>query len=434
MTFFPPDFGAQNRKVLVTPSFFPVHRNFSENCYKSSLENDSSFEPNFRGFEPVPRAAELFPCALVSKVGAVNRAANHAQTFGHIDWITIKQAHFHCDRLPLISNGCVMAFDSDGAMENTTLKRMPVVGSYESKCFVRCDGETVEFSGNPARWGRRDNVFGYTLGQSLQIVNEILAGLGLPPFSAGESYETNNKAGEAVRIWTGATISRIDFTQNYLTGSPENAVQFLRWLVGQKIKGKKTDHYGDCTTVDFGRGSKRSYFKVYNKGYDLLKHSKSKADDVSTLEKLDRSESIEKLAQWCQSSGMVRAELELKSKALHDLHCYYLGEIDMNVIEVEFKKHTSVFERASAEVDSLAALDGKTLAVYRMWQAGDDVKAKFKKSQLYAHRAALLPHGIDIFISSNVVRFEPKTRVIALCAAVAPDWYSLPVVRSVRAA
>lgn len=414
MSFQAPDFGSQNRKVLVTPSFFPRTR-------------------NFRGFEPTPRVSELFPGPLVSKWGFEAKPVNHTQTFGHIDWITIRQSHPVIERLPLISNGCVMAFDIDGAVENTTLKRMPIVGSYESKCFVRCDGHTVEFSGNPARWGRMDNVFGYSFGQSVQIVNQILAGLGLPPFSAGESFESVNKGGEIVRVWTGATISRLDMTENYLTGSPENANHFLRWLAGQKIKSKKTNFYGDHSTVDFGRGSKRSYFKVYNKGFELLKHSKSKAD-IDTLEKQDRCESIEKLAQWCQDNGMVRAELELKSKALHDLHCYYLGELDMNVIEVEFKKHAIVFERATAEIDSLVELDAKTLAVYRMWQAGDDLKTKFKKTALYKHRAALLPHGIDIFIPSNVVRFEPKTRVIALTAAIPPDWYQLPQVGQVRAA
>jgi hypothetical protein len=408
MSFLAPDFGPQNRKVLVTPSFFPTLG-------------------NFRGFEPTPRVAELFPISRVVALGLAFKTATHTQTFGHIDWITIRQSHFTETPLPTLSDGCVMAFDADGAVEHTTLKRFQVTGSYDSKCYVRCDGHTVEFSGNPARWGRMDNVFGYSFGQSLQIVNQILATLGLPPFSAGESFETVNKAGEFRRVWTGASISRLDMTENYVTGSPENATHFLRWLAGQKIKSKKTNYYGDHATVDFGRGSKRSYFKVYNKGTELLKHSKARTE-TDTIEKQDRAESIEKLAQWCQESGLVRAELELKSKALHDLRCYYLGELDMNVIEVEFKKHASVFERATAEVDSLAELDGKTLAIYRLWQAGDDVKAKIPKSSIYRYRKALLPHGIDIFIPSNVIRFEPKTRVITLSAAVAPDWYDLPSV------
>ena len=410
MTFMTPDFGQSARKVLVTPSFFPENR-------------------NFRGFEPVPTPAELFPCPMVSGSGASNKTGQHAHTFGHIDWLTIRQSHFMPGGapLPVLADGCVMTFDADGSVEYTTLKRFEVEGSYDSKCYVRCDGETVEFTGNPARWGRMDNVFGYSFGQSLQIVNQIMATLGLPAFSSGDRMETKNKAGEIITIWTGATISRIDFTENYCTGSADDATHFLRWLAGQKLKSKKTNFYGDHSTVDFGRGSKRSYFKVYNKGFELLKHSKA-CTDVSTIQKSERADSIEKLAEWCQNTGLVRAELELKSKALHDLHCYYLGELNMSVIEVEFKKHASVFERSTAELDSMSELGGKVLAIYRMWQAGDDLKNKFGKSQLYAHRKALLPHGIDIFIPSNVIRFEPKTRVIALSAAVPPDWYQLPAI------
>jgi len=409
MSFISPDFSQSARKVPVTPSFFPENR-------------------NFRGFEPLPNASVLFGSRFDKSSSKLQAQASHGHTFGHIDWLTIRQTHLDLVApLDSMTDGCVMVFDSDGSVERTTLKRMEVSGSYDSKCYVRCDGHTVEFTGNPARWGRMDNVFGYSFGQSLQIVNSIMSGLGLPPFTAGESYDTINKAGEVVKVWTGATISRIDLTQNYLTGSPDDANHFLRWLAGQKLKSKKTNFYGDHSTVDFGRGSKRSYFKVYNKGYELLKHSTS-VTDVSTIQKADRADSIERLATWCQAMGMVRAELELKSKALHDLRCYYLGELNMNVIEHEFKKHSSVFERATAEIDSMSELDGKALAVYRMWQAGDDLKSKFGKSQLYAHRKTLLPHGIDIFIPSNVVRFEPKTRVIALSAAVPPDWYCLPSV------
>lgn len=412
MSFVAPDFGGSERKVLVTPSFFPRIG-------------------NFRGFEPTPTVAELFPGALVSKVGATNKTGIHSHTFGHIDWLTIRQSHFlpsGAPALPVLADGCVMTFDADGVVEYTTLKRFEVEGSFDSKCYVRCDGSTVEFSGNPARWGRMDNVFGYSFGQSLQIVNRIMATLGLPPFSAGEKLEVQNKHGDIQSIWTGATISRIDFTENYCTGGPDEANHFLRWLGSQKLKSKETKLHKNGQTVDFGSGSKRSYFKVYSKGYELLKHSKSKTD-VSTIHKTERADSIEKLANWCNTTGLVRAELELKSKALHDLHCYYLGEINMNVIEAEFKRHTSVFERSTAELDSMAQLDSKVLSVYRMWQAGDDLKNKFSKSALYRHRSALLPHGIDIFIPSNVIRFEPKTRVIALSAAVAPDWYDLPAIQ-----
>ena len=74
MSFQTPDFGPQNRKVLVTPSFFPTGG-------------------NFRGYEPAKSIAELFPLPAVAKHGATNKTGIHAHTFGHIDWLTIRQSH-----------------------------------------------------------------------------------------------------------------------------------------------------------------------------------------------------------------------------------------------------------------------------------------------------------------------------------------------------
>lgn len=419
MSFVAPDFGADGRCVHVTRTFFPKNG--------TSGHKNEEIDSEILALESSLGVGVLYP-KTVRQAPELTSRGSFLQTIGHIDWLSIKQTHLDlAEPLPVINNGCVIAINAEGELERTTFKSFEIEGSYESNSFLRCDGVTVEYSGNPARWGRMDNVFGYHFGPSLMVVNQILASQGLPPFTAGRAYETVNAAGDVVKVWTGAIITRVDLTQNYLTGSPDDAQQFIRWLRSQTIKGKKTDHYGD-TTVDFGRGSKRSYFKIYNKGAELLKHSKTKTD-VSTIYKQERADSIEKLADWCLKTGLVRAELELKAKSLRDLNCYYLGDFHMAVIEVEFRKHTSVFERATAEIDELANLDNKTLSVYRMWQAGDFIKHKLSKSVFYRRRALLLPYGIDIAIESNVKRFEPKTRVISLSAAVPPDWYSLPPVK-----
>lgn len=414
-----PDFTSAHRKVLVTPSFFPENRNFDE----------------FEGVvEPVEQAAKnLFkPLGLV--LGTVV-PGNHAQHVGHVDYLAMRQSHEGAN-LPRINDGAVIRINAEGEHENTTLRAFQIAGSFESSCFLRCDGETVDFIGNPSRWGRPDNVFGYSFSECLVIVNRILVEHDLPPFTAGvRSYRLNKGGGqgEVRHFWTGATISRIDITENYATGSPEQAHSFMRWLSTQKLGSKKTKSYADYETVDFGAGSKRNYFKVYNKGIELLKHNKAKPE-TDSFQKQGRLESIDKIAQWVSEQGLVRAELTVKSKALHDLNCYYLGDLDMTVIEAEFKRHTSVFERADAEHDFLSELPRATLATYRMWQAGDNLKIKLGKSQYYAHRNKLLPFGIDIAIPSSVVRFEPKTRVITLSAVTPPDWYSLPSVRELRAA
>lgn len=400
-----PNFEPDSREVLVTPPLIPENR---KNC----------------DFEPLraPQKVANFPRVF----------RTHRQTFGHVDWLTLSQSHPGAN-LPKINDGCVMAFDADGEIDYTTLKAFQVEGSFDSSVYLRCDGQTIDFTGNPSRWGRSDNVFGYDLTDCIHIANGILAEHGLPPFSPGESFWLQNAGDSTVKQWTGCRIRRIDFTQNYSTGSPEAAYAFLRWLASQKMKLLKTGHWGDYETVDFGRHSKRKYFKVYSKAKDLLKHSKAK-QDVSTFEKAARLESIEKIAEYAQISGLVRAELTLKTTALIDLNCQFLGNLDMSVIEAEFNKCAQVFTRANAQMDDLEHLPRATLAVYRMWQAGDNLKEKVRKSQFYAHRKALLPFGIDIAIPSNVLRFDPPTRVITLSAMTPPDWYSLPPVRHLRAA
>lgn len=98
----------------------------------------------------------------------------------------------------------------------------------------------------------------------------------------------------------------------------------------------------------------------------------------------------------------------------------------MNVLLADFTERKSVFTRTTCDVDQLTDLEPKTLAIYRMWQAGDDLTVKFKKSAFYKHRAKLLPYGIDIATKSNVIKFEPKTRVITLGPVSPPEFYERP--------
>ena len=98
----------------------------------------------------------------------------------------------------------------------------------------------------------------------------------------------------------------------------------------------------------------------------------------------------------------------------------------MNVIHLDFESRKSVFTRQTLDVDLLTELEPKLLAIYRMWQAGDDLTKKYTRATFYRHRAKLLPYGIDISVRSNVVNFEPKTRVITLGQCVPPPFYDRP--------
>jgi II/X family phage/plasmid replication protein len=219
---------------------------------------------------------------------------------GFCDWLSIYQRHG--SGLPRVADGAVIRIDRHGEVETTTLKKSRIEGSHETSIFVRCDGETVWFDGNVSKFGRPDNVFGYSFQQCLQLVNGQLSRLGLPSFTDGDSYVTNFK-GEPRTVWTGAIVTRLDLTQNFSTGSKDDAYQFMRFLNGQQASRLKTGTYGDGETVDFGRGSRYAYLKAYLKGPELRRHSKASAianDDFG----IQRSEYLDRVATCAIGAGV----------------------------------------------------------------------------------------------------------------------------------
>jgi len=106
----------------------------------------------------------------------------------------------------------------------------------------------------------------------------------------------------------------------------------------------------------------------------------------------------------------------------------------MSQLVKDFEKRQEVFTRSTLDVDELSSLHKSALAVYRMWQAGDDIASKYSKAQFYKYRAVLLPYGVDIAVRNNVVQFQPKTRVIKLGPVQMPDFYELPNASFVRLA
>lgn len=371
----------------------------------------------------IPELFHLFP-KPGSKPEWYPRPVTKAQMVGFCDWLSIYQRHPVCD-LPKIADGAVMRIDKHGEVETVTLKKCRIEGSHETAVFVRCDGSTVNFEGNVSKWGRTDNVFGYSFRECLQIINGLLQSLGLPPFTEGDRYISNFK-GEPRTCWTGAIVTRVDVTQNYSVGSKENAYHFMRYLSSQQASRLKTGTYGDGETVDWGRGSRRLYFKAYLKGPELRRHITRAAGGADSFVKPPPDPYVLQLADWCDEVGLVRVEMTFKATKLHDMGCHYLGGFDMKQLEIEFVERCEVLTRASADVDELTELPKAFLSTYRMWQAGDDLTTKLSRASFYRHRSALLPYGVDIAIKSNVVPLKTKTRVIKLGPVSIPDFYELP--------
>lgn len=338
------------------------------------------------------------------------------QLVGFVDWLSVYQRH--SGGLPVLCDGAFMRIDKHGVTVNTTLKKLRIEGSHETAVFIRCDGETVWFEGNVSKFGRPDNVFGYSFQQCLLRINGLLSDLGLLPFTDGERFVSNFK-GEPRSVWTGAMVTRVDVTQNFATGSKDDAYYFMRYLAGQQASRLKTGTHGDGETVDWGRGSRRVYSKAYLKAPELRKHS-SGVGYMSNL------------ADWCDEVGLVRFETTYKATKLHDIGCHYLGGFDMKQIENDFSQRKEVLSRSSVEVEELTALPKHLLATYRMWQAGDDISSRLSRASMYKHRKALLPYGVDIAVKSTVTQFKARTRVITLGPVAPPDFYELPTIERIR--
>ncbi len=350
-----------------------------------------------------------------------------------VDWISIYQTHLESvGTLPKVNDGALFRFDSDGDLDWTTVTKAKVEGgSHQSSLFISCDGTTVRFEGNVSKFDRSDNVFGYSFGQCLIRINAVLATFGLPPFTAGERAEYQRKSSpdslsdDSLIYWTGARITRIDITQNFSAGSEQNAMLFMNWLSGQQANRIKTGTFPGGETVDFGRGSKYVYSKAYLKAPELRRHARKLVDPECPGQRL-YDPYFEELTAWCSSVGLVRFETTYKARWLTENRCEFLGRFDMKQLQIDFEERKSVLTRTQLDIDRLSELEPKLLGIYRMWQSGDDLATHLKRATFYRHRKALLLYGVDIAIPSNVIKFQPRVRVINLTAVSPPPFYRLP--------
>jgi hypothetical protein len=153
----------------------------------------------------------------------------------YVDWLAVYQEH--AESLPIRASTVILYIDpATGEVTGRAVKGYQHEGSFDTAVRVRCDGRKVEVSGNPSRYGRPDNVFGFlSVLDALEVYNRILRELGLPEFSSDDRpyiapREFQRSEGFA---YDGAILTRVDFAANYSTGSLKDSRLFMRWLGGQ---------------------------------------------------------------------------------------------------------------------------------------------------------------------------------------------------------
>lgn len=299
----------------------------------------------------------------------------------------------------------------DGGLEFTTASAIEHEGSYDTSILIKSDGGRVTVSGNLGRFGRPDNVFGYSVVECVRIANVILKSLDLPPFTWGRA---GGSKVIGVRMKTDACITRIDLTRNYAAGSQEKLARLLHYMGGIHLRNKAGKSYDSGVT--WGEGSKYWYAKLYDKFKDLAKGRGKMHVPID-------------LVEWVRDSGLARFEVSLKSRFLSQNGMQSVGfwEGDMSNVVYD-ERFAGVLSQMQVNVDQFEEIPGRLGEIAIAWRNGVDMKARLKRDTFYRYRKQLKAYGIDISERCNVSRLPLRVEVIQLSEARRPDWYELPLV------
>jgi II/X family phage/plasmid replication protein len=209
---------------------------------------------------------------------------------------------------------------------------------------------------------------------------------------------------------TGAIITRVDLTKNYLTGSPDNASRLMHYLGGMHRRNKPAKSYG--TGVTWGEGSKYWYGKMYNKGLEMTRDKN--ADPA--------------LVECVVQSGLVRDEISLKTRFLtqngyNEIGTWTNGEDMENVIYGLF---SSVLTQTEVSTDDFESIPGRLGEIAIAWRNGIDMKARLPRNTFYRYRKQLKAYGIDISERCDISKLAFRCEVIKLQEVYPGENYFLP--------
>lgn len=318
-----------------------------------------------------------------------------------IDWLSASQLH-EGGGIPVISGGLLVHYDEQGLPRFERNCATSLVGSHDTSIRISSDGFRVSVSGNVGRFSREDNLFNFGWRGTVERVNRILLGAGLPPFTDSITLPTGRKV-------QGAVVSRLDITCNYETGSESQARALIRWLGARSVSRMKRGMAGDESVW---WSNSRRMLKAYIKHLEMLKHGKSNDEFV---------------VNWCKQKGVVRVEVELKKRELSDLGMNHWEDITQEKIERLFLDETSLFRSVdrSDEPDLLAAIPARSRSYAAAWMAGQDLRIICSRATLFRHAKVLREYGLDILEPRNLHQFPVKVRVVDMVPLEIPDWYEL---------
>ncbi len=383
-----------------------------------------------------------------------------------LDWVDLRQTFTpgpDGNELPIVGGGVVASgakceeveIDGQrfmvltpGEKDGYSVKRLHARGSYDTSLLLRCNGLSVEMSGNVGRWERPDNIWNYDMAGSITRASQIAKAYGLPAFTPGECFERqtisehDQERGVNPWVWSGAHFQEMHVTRNFYAGNEAMAVEAMRYMGGLRAARVAKGRFGDETLI-FGKqhGKLHKRIVVYRKAAEMLAHAKG--DEAKKVIK-DSQE-----YQFARDMGLVRIECKwgrdfLRENNLRFLgdHCEnkdgILGEPTMGKVIRIFEKETDFL--LNIEPDRAARLVSDMPIKVRMaalsWIRGDDLRQLMSRATFYRTVKALRDYGIDAAEPRNVEgrpnceealqRMLDALPSFQLKELPAPEWYGLP--------
>lgn len=365
-----------------------------------------------------------------------------------IDWVTMRQQHHAADIVG--KNVCIWLDPASGDVLSEGVGYLSHEGSYSTAVQIRAHGGLVEWSGNPSRWGRPDNVWGYTrLSQCVHsVINHHLAQYGLPLFTTSPEphFGARRRQRDGIRhasmITTGAVLTRVDLCRNLAAGDAQSAAAYIRAASSAAYRGKTpTVHPG---SVSWG-SHRNSRLKIYDKGREISDHTTRKSPAVNSNNALDYQRRYnewcdytqyrDKLAKYLIDNGVVRQELTLGRQALRVLGLRSWDEwCDQRAYAVANERFDAMRIGCSVGLDDAYAAfvdaghsprrAGVLSGIVSRWYMGNPVDQGVSRATFYRYKSDIIAAiGLDITSSPDVAVLNTRVRTVDLRSIQPPSWY-----------
>jgi II/X family phage/plasmid replication protein len=335
-----------------------------------------------------------------------------------IDWVSLVMPFRHQEA---ITGGHVLSIKPTGEVDWQCSKRATVEGSFSTGLQLRTCTHTadpcthLELSGNPVKFFQGHNLWGTDDAAALAVatIRAVAALLRLPVHPDDEA------------AWLAGRyqFTRIDVTQSFHL---DNLAQVIAWLRsaeqtahlshrgrGQLVKG---------STLYFGKQSRRWSLKLYAKGQEIRAKGHGQESILALPAAVAWAERTLRAELTLRSMELKRQGLSMGSDWMH--HDGVPSEVTAQLLRDRFGGMTmTTTTRLDAETrDSLRPALRAALAA---WEAGNDLREIYPRPTFYRHRAALLPHGIDIATrlpSEAVSNVVPLFKCLEAVPVGVPDW------------